>query len=408
MASSWFRAEVLYTASGSPTFGINFVHKNCTSGDSDHADMQVNAYCFVGLSVVFSEPRQLVYIAYKNESRSVVNQDQLFSTSLADVQYTTVTNVPKQILIDVVDNYISVSIAGEGSLLTNVYLPNFNALMPISDRGFGISASNSNLNTWVDIHSINYYELQSSGTTSTETMTTTTSTSTTTGSTTTTTTTTMEEATTTSTIFPNTSTSVRVTTMIPTTIAMSVEESFVQEAAGEFSVEGNMTLPGGISLSSEPWPEDLNNASSPLFDSLSQVMTPGLVYLYESTGLYSQVTVNITGFRHGSFISDYVVALRSLTSLTAEEIQKKVKEKVAQLGASMLQNMPGFQGASVKGVQVTSVTVISQPSAAASAPSAGSQNTVVKASSSAANSIISSNSMLLFFSTILISNFVSF
>ena len=116
-------------------------------------------------------------------------------------------------------------------------------------------------------------------------------------------------------------------------------------------------------MASEPWPEDLNNASSPMFQQFCDIMGPGLAYIYESSGLYSQVTVNITGFRHGSFISDYVVALRSLTSLTADQIKAKVQEKVAELAsASVKSALPaGLRNSAIKGVQVNNIVTVSQP-----------------------------------------------
>ena len=332
-----FRVEISFSISQNPTFAVSFVQRSCITNWETHSDFQIDRYCFQGLSIVFNRAQNQIYAAYQtspNDTTSV----QFMSASVAMGNFLTTTGTtPKIILIDVVNDLLSVSIVGEGNLLTNVSLPGFATMMALTERSFGISASN-NETSYVDIHSINYFEIDPMPES-----------------------TTTELVTTTFAANSTTISSIQETTMVPTTIEMAVATSYYSEVTGNFSIDGNMTLPDGTVLTSDPWPEVLNNPNSPEFASLKQVMAPGLVFLYESTGLYSQVSVNITGFRYGSIISDYVVALRSLTSLTAEQIKEKVKEKVAQLGSSMLQGTPGFQSATVKNVDVSSVKIISRP-----------------------------------------------
>ena len=254
-----------------------------------------------------------------------------------------------KVITTVVNDRLTVDLKVNGGVTTNLFnelvIANFSTVLPIGRRVQLVSASiveNATIN--LQLHAYTYYELYEA------------------------------TYTTTTTAAVSTTGSATVTTMWPTTIEMVEETSYYSKVTGNFSVDGNITLPDGTVLTSDPWPEVLNNPNSPEFASLKQVMAPGLVYLYESTGLYSQVSVNITGFRYGSIISDYVVALRSLTSLTAEQIKEKVKEKIALLGSSMLQNLPGFNSATVKDFNVFSVKTLSIPKTTTPADATKSSN----------------------------------
>ena len=69
--------------------------------------------------------------------------------------------------------------------------------------------------------------------------------------------------------------------------------------------------------------------------------------------------MTIIRFRLGSLISDYVVALRSLTTLTGEQIQEKVRAKIEEIKKSLQNNISGtmakFNWSSVKGFNSTKV-----------------------------------------------------
>ena len=261
---------------------------------------------------MFSQPRNLVYIAYKQSTAMPDSGIQFYTQSLAETDFEIVSENPRQILVDVVDDKITVSISNERNLLTNVPLPaGFDTAVPLEERGFGISSSNSDFG-FVDINSINYYDYQPIDT---------------------------------------------------TTIAMSIEESNILEIVGELSIDGIVELLNGSALVIDPWPEELDDPNSQLFQMVSELMTPCVVYAYEATGLFSQVNVNVTRFRHGSIISDYIVSLRSLTSLTNEQIREKVQSKVKQLAVYMVTNMQGLEKAVVNYLDIASVKILYKPTA---------------------------------------------
>ena len=148
-----------------------------------------------------------------------------------------------------------------------------------------------------------------------------------------------------------------------TTLPFEIPEalSYYINVTGEIVIDGNITFPNGTVLTSDPWPEGLSNSKSQVFASASQVMATSVVYLYQLIGQYSHISANITGFRHGSIICDYVVAFRSLVQLTAEQVKVQLLKKVAQL-ESLMNAPPGLEDANVKSIGVSSVKVISMPS----------------------------------------------
>ena len=103
--------------------------------------------------------------------------------------------------------------------------------------------------------------------------------------------------------------------------------------------------------------------------------------LFDEAG-YKDFTLKITGFRAGSVITDYIIALRSLTSLTNEQIAAKVMAAKIRLINSGKFPVKGAFDAAKAGISVsavkttTTVTSVAQQKSALAATKAPSGNSV--------------------------------
>ena len=158
------------------------------------------------------------------------------------------------------------------------------------------------------------------------------------------------------------------------TTTVPVENTYSGEVEAKFSLAGPLSLGGGLTISSENWPSEIENTSSPLFLQAAEAVKGPLILMYLEAG-YEDVNITVNGFKKGSIITDYIVALRSLTSLSQSEIMTKVATAVASLKTKPSTGGSGFSFTDVTDTSVTTVTVTSVPIAKVdSAPSPSGSN----------------------------------
>lgn len=137
----------------------------------------------------------------------------------------------------------------------------------------------------------------------------------------------------------------------------------------------DIALPSGAKLSaSDPLPSELSKPSSALFKETADFFTPAILESYKLANV-EVISVNVTGFRHGSIIADYIVALRSLTQMSEAEIRVQVKKKIDELKSSNAELTNKFKWGRVLVVSASSVPTV-----------AGSNTTPAPASSNSAGS----------------------
>ena len=155
-----------------------------------------------------------------------------------------------------------------------------------------------------------------------------------------------------------------VTTKLVTTVTMEESESFESEVESSLSFNSAITLSDGTVISAnEPLPSSLSDPNTAEFKSLAEMYRQSVILLYQNDGV-EVAKVDITGFRLGSIISDYIVTLRSLTSLTSEQIKEAVLKKFTALKETGT-SAGGLSFSNAKSVEVKEVKQTKEPSSIA-------------------------------------------
>ena len=203
---------------------------------------------FKGLTVMFNANTSKIYILYSNTSIPLDIANSFYSNRIGEFEYSTFQGL-QNIIIEVVEESLSIVMVDTSSNIvktafTNFPLPGFPISVPADNRAFGLSSTTDASSTF-NVYSLNYFELDCSPTTSSSTTSTSTSTSTT-----------------------------PATTEITTTIkpvTFTDEESYSLEYLGDIQVDGNLTLTNGSSLNSFPWPAELNDSNSNLYQEITGI-----------------------------------------------------------------------------------------------------------------------------------------